>query len=113
MYQYIHPHRPANQNRPDRNIDIPPPNMPTTTNTTRRAAVIGAGAAGLAMLKNLRQEGLEATAFERLPHIGGNWKFTDDPTATSVLRGKSPSQWLRSCLLIVHCSLFRQRLSPT
>lgn len=80
--------------------------MLATANTTMRAAVIGAGPAGLAMLKNLRQEGLEATAFERLPHIGGNWKFTDDPTATSVLRGKSPFQWLRGCLLIAHSHSF-------
>lgn len=89
--------------------------MPVTTDTATRIAVIGAGAAGLAMLKNLRQEGLEATAFERLPHIGGNWKFTDDPTATSVLRGKSHSRWLKSrlSLLIAHCSLFRQRPSQT
>jgi NADPH-dependent glutamate synthase beta subunit-like oxidoreductase len=76
------------------NIDIPSLKIRATANITMRVAAIGAGPAGLAMLKNLRQEGLEATAFERLPHIGGNWKFTGDPTATSVLRGKLLSRLL-------------------
>ena len=51
-----------------------------------RVAVIGLGACGLVALKNLRQAGFDAIGFESNPYVGGLWKFTDDPTKTSVLR---------------------------
>ncbi|KAL3455537.1 dimethylaniline monooxygenase 3 [Aspergillus heterothallicus] len=41
-------------------------------------AVIGAGAAGLATLKNLLEEGFHATAFDRDTEIGGIWNLRDD-----------------------------------
>lgn len=47
-------------------------------------AVIGLGAAGLTALKNLREEGFEATGFERNGYIGGLWKYSEDDQ-TSVL----------------------------
>ncbi|KAJ8108380.1 hypothetical protein OPT61_g8212 [Boeremia exigua] len=48
-------------------------------------AVIGAGPAGLVALKNLLEEGFEATAFDRNPYVGGLWQFTEDDK-TSVLQ---------------------------
>lgn len=48
-------------------------------------AVIGLGALGLVTLKNLLEEGYNATGFERNGYIGGLWKYTDDDK-TSVLK---------------------------
>jgi dimethylaniline monooxygenase (N-oxide forming) len=48
------------------------------------AAVIGLGAAGLAALKNLKEEGFEVTGFERNAYIGGLWKYSEDDK-TSIL----------------------------
>jgi dimethylaniline monooxygenase (N-oxide forming) len=56
----------------------------TTTMEHTTAAVIGLGAAGLAALKNLKEEGFEVTAFERNAYIGGLWKYSEDDK-TSVL----------------------------
>jgi len=47
-------------------------------------AVIGLGAAGLVALKNLKEEGFDATGFERNAYIGGLWRFSEDDK-TSVL----------------------------
>lgn len=38
-------------------------------------AVIGAGAAGLAAGRILREEGLKVTIFERSRHVGGVWRY--------------------------------------
>jgi len=46
------------------------------------------GPIGLAALKNLREEGFEATIFEKYSTIGGVWNFNLDPTVTSVLESK-------------------------
>lgn len=43
-----------------------------------------AGALGLVTLKNLLEEGFDATGFERKSYVGGLWKYTLDET-TSVL----------------------------
>ncbi|KAF6818534.1 dimethylaniline monooxygenase 2 [Colletotrichum musicola] len=48
-------------------------------------AVIGAGATGISMLKTLREDGLEATLFERRGRVGGLWSYTDDKTMTTAL----------------------------
>ncbi|CAK7235257.1 hypothetical protein SBRCBS47491_009231 [Sporothrix bragantina] len=53
-------------------------------NKNIKVAVIGAGALGLVTLKNLLEEGFDATGFERKSYVGGLWKFTRDDT-TSVL----------------------------
>jgi dimethylaniline monooxygenase (N-oxide forming) len=47
-------------------------------------AVIGLGAAGLTALKNLREEGFDATGSERNLYVGGLSKFWEDDQ-TSVL----------------------------
>ncbi|KAH6643204.1 dimethylaniline monooxygenase 2 [Boeremia exigua] len=49
------------------------------------AAVIGAGPAGLVALKNLLEEGFNATGFDRNPYVGGLWQYTEDDR-TSVLQ---------------------------
>jgi dimethylaniline monooxygenase (N-oxide forming) len=48
-------------------------------------AVIGLGPAGLIALKNLKEEGFDATGFDRNGYIGGIWKFTEEGS-TSVLQ---------------------------
>ncbi|CAK7228988.1 hypothetical protein SCUCBS95973_007065 [Sporothrix curviconia] len=53
-------------------------------NKNIKVAVIGAGALGLVTLKNLLEEGFDATGFERKSYVGGLWKYTLDET-TSVL----------------------------
>ncbi|KAL1888101.1 hypothetical protein Sste5346_009788 [Sporothrix stenoceras] len=54
------------------------------SNKDIKVAVIGAGALGLVTLKNLLEEGFDATGFERKSYVGGLWKYTLDET-TSVL----------------------------
>ncbi|MQA11015.1 MAG: NAD(P)-binding protein [Pseudonocardiaceae bacterium] len=41
--------------------------------TARRYCVIGAGAAGLAAIKELRDQGYEVVCFEKSSHVGGHW----------------------------------------
>lgn len=43
----------------------------------KTVAVIGAGPAGLAAIKSCLEVGLEPTAFETDPWLGGAWKYTD------------------------------------
>ncbi|KAM5358214.1 hypothetical protein ACJZ2D_015489 [Fusarium nematophilum] len=54
-------------------------------NTSKiHVAVIGAGPAGLAAIKSLREEGFQVTCFERRPDAGGIWAFSDNLDYTSV-----------------------------
>jgi hypothetical protein len=46
-----------------------------------RAAVVGAGPAGLAALRALTARGLDAIAYERGRRVGGVWTLEDRPTA--------------------------------
>lgn len=55
--------------------------MATTRSTV---AVIGAGPAGLVALKNLLEEGFDATGFDKNPYVGGLWQYTEEDK-TSVL----------------------------
>ncbi|KAK0128020.1 hypothetical protein ONS95_000009 [Cadophora gregata] len=48
-------------------------------------AVIGAGPAGLAVLKNLKEEGFKVTGFEKRDSAGGVWAYSEDPLTTSTL----------------------------
>ncbi|KAH7383016.1 flavin monooxygenase-like protein [Cadophora sp. MPI-SDFR-AT-0126] len=48
-------------------------------------AVIGAGPAGLANLKNLKDEGFNVTVYEKRDNVGGVWAYSDDPLTTSTL----------------------------
>ncbi|CAL1534301.1 unnamed protein product [Lymnaea stagnalis] len=45
----------------------------------KRVAVIGAGASGLPAIKCCLDEGLTPVCFERTEHIGGLWRYTDEP----------------------------------
>ncbi|KAF5677928.1 monooxygenase [Fusarium heterosporum] len=47
--------------------------------------VVGAGPLGLLALKNLREQGLDATAFERQEFIGGTWHASQNPEQTTAL----------------------------
>ncbi|PHH84202.1 hypothetical protein CDD83_2324 [Cordyceps sp. RAO-2017] len=51
-----------------------------------RIAVVGLGPAGLTALKNLREEGFDAVAFERRDQVGGVWSYSPDTSYTSVIR---------------------------
>ena len=48
-------------------------------------AVIGLGPAGLVALKNLLEEGFDAIGFDKNPHVGGLWQYTEEDK-TSVLQ---------------------------
>jgi cation diffusion facilitator CzcD-associated flavoprotein CzcO len=58
--------------------------------------VCGLGPQGLAALKNLREEGFNATILEKRPTIGGIWQYTEERGETSVLQSKG-----------IHCSYCR------
>ncbi|RSL89192.1 hypothetical protein CEP51_001371 [Fusarium floridanum] len=49
--------------------------------------VIGTGVLGLLALKNLLEQGLNATAFERNEYIGGTWHASLNPGQTTALTG--------------------------
>lgn len=44
----------------------------------KRVAVIGAGPAGLAAIKSLKEEGFEPVCYERNDATGGLWRYHDD-----------------------------------
>ncbi|BFZ05636.1 hypothetical protein BsWGS_08676 [Bradybaena similaris] len=46
---------------------------------SKRVAVIGAGASGLAAIKACLDEGLSPVCFERTDGLGGLWRYTDEP----------------------------------
>ncbi|KAI8911835.1 flavin monooxygenase-like protein [Gorgonomyces haynaldii] len=46
----------------------------------KRVAVIGAGASGLAALKQCLEEGLEAVCFDQEPELGGLWRYVPNAT---------------------------------
>ncbi|KAK9417860.1 putative Flavin monooxygenase-like protein [Seiridium unicorne] len=48
-------------------------------------AVVGAGPAGVAALKNLLDEGFDVTAFERRPQVGGVWTASEHPDHVSSI----------------------------
>ncbi|KAM0330842.1 hypothetical protein ACHAQA_003797 [Verticillium albo-atrum] len=47
--------------------------------------VVGTGVLGLLAIKNLTEQGLDVTAFERNSYVGGNWHATDDPEQVSAM----------------------------
>lgn len=53
----------------------------------RLVVYIRIGVLGLTALKNLREEGFDAVAFDRHDYVGGLWRFTDDENTTSVTEG--------------------------
>lgn len=51
---------------------VPPTSRP-------RVCVIGAGAAGLAAGRLLRDEGCDVTVLEKSLHVGGVWRYNPEP----------------------------------
>ncbi|KAG3180909.1 hypothetical protein PC129_g25409, partial [Phytophthora cactorum] len=47
--------------------------------------VVGAGVVGLVATKNLLEQGLNVTTFERHDHIGGTWHVSDNGEQTTAL----------------------------
>lgn len=58
-----------------------------------RVCVIGAGAAGLAAGRLLRDEGCNVTVLEKSLHVGGVWRYNSEP------REKAPM--CESCVFVV------------
>ena len=50
-----------------------------TAKQIRTVAVIGGGAAGIATLKQMKQQGFEVTLFEKSNDVGGLWRFGSAP----------------------------------
>lgn len=53
---------------------------------TKRVAIVGTGPAGLGAIKACLEEGLEPTAFERLPSVGGMWNYDGDTSEGTPAR---------------------------
>ncbi|KAM7203590.1 dimethylaniline monooxygenase 2 [Naviculisporaceae sp. PSN 640] len=51
-----------------------------------RVAVIGADPQGLMMLKALREDGYNVTAYERRDRVGGLWAYTENTSYTTALQ---------------------------
>lgn len=64
-------------------------------------AVIGAGAAGLVAIRELRKYGHEVVAFEQSSQIGGVWVYSDD-IETEDLLGKLcwPPPWVKAIIRV-------------
>ncbi|CAJ2509013.1 Uu.00g140390.m01.CDS01 [Anthostomella pinea] len=60
-------------------------------------AVIGLGAVGLVTLKNLLEEGFDATGLERNDYLGGLWRFTEKPTISVLKSTCSNGSKQRGC----------------
>ncbi|KAL5728875.1 hypothetical protein ACHQM5_001905 [Ranunculus cassubicifolius] len=71
----------------------------STTTTTHKVAVIGAGASGLVASRELTLAGHKVTVFERNSQIGGTWLY--DPNTESDPLSTDPSR------SIVHTSLYK------
>ncbi|OVA20190.1 Flavin monooxygenase-like [Macleaya cordata] len=73
--------------------------IPSSSNlTSRKVAVIGAGAAGLVASRELGREGHEVVVYERNNRVEGTWVY--DPNVESDQLGIDPSR------SIVHSSLY-------
>lgn len=59
-------------------------------------AVIGAGAAGLAAGRILREEGLRVTIFEKAQDMGGVWRYNPEPAAGAPMCECQHSSRLRT-----------------
>ena len=57
-------------------------------NTSKRIAVIGAGAMGLTSIKCCKEVGFEPVCFEKSNDLGGLWRYHDDTAegSASVMR---------------------------
>lgn len=52
--------------------------LPKNERPARRAAVIGAGPAGLVTAKSLMERGFDVTLYEKGSSVGGTWKYDND-----------------------------------
>lgn len=70
--------------------------------TGNKVCVVGAGAQGLVTAKNLLEQGLEVTVFERWDHIAGTWHASDLTDQTAALNGttKNTSKQMVSATLL-------------
>lgn len=50
----------------------------------KRVCVIGAGPSGITALKNVLDQGIDATAFDRNKDVGGNWIYSENESHSSV-----------------------------
>jgi dimethylaniline monooxygenase (N-oxide forming) len=69
----------------------------------RCVCVIGAGALGLVMIKNLLEQGLEVTALECNEYVGGLWHASATPEKVSALAGtraNTSKQTVRRALFV-------------
>ncbi|KAL3952292.1 hypothetical protein ACCO45_014009 [Purpureocillium lilacinum] len=57
--------------------------------TPATVAVVGLGPLGLVTLKNLVEEGLDATGFDMADVVGGLWNFSDEGDQTTVLESEN------------------------
>ena len=58
---------------------------------TEKVAVIGAGAAGLAVARQLALEGFEPVIFEAESRLGGTWVYTEDLESDPL--GRDPDRY--------------------
>lgn len=76
----------------------------TTSKPGNRVCVVGAGAMGLNAAKNLLEQGLDVTVFERWDHIGGNWhpsSRTEQTAALDLTTKNTSKQCVRSLWLLL------------
>ncbi|KAF5650554.1 monooxygenase [Fusarium tjaetaba] len=59
--------------------------------------VVGAGPLGLLALKNLREQGLNATAFERQEYVGGTWHASNNIEQTTALEDTTANTSKQCC----------------
>lgn len=68
--------------------------MPQHVDPRAAQAVIGAGAAGLAAIRELVREGHAVTAFEQGPGPGGVWVYTEQVEDDPLGHSTRAHQWL-------------------
>lgn len=59
-------------------FETPKPLWPTFDHPIRRVAVVGAGPAGLQAAAKLIEHKFTVRLFERAPHPGGNWLYSEE-----------------------------------
>ncbi|KAJ7757181.1 FAD/NAD-P-binding domain-containing protein [Mycena olivaceomarginata] len=64
----------------------PKPLWPTFDHPIRRVAVVGAGPAGLQAAAKLIEHNFTVRLFERAPHPGGNWLYSEETPVRSRIR---------------------------
>lgn len=67
--------------------------------------VVGTGVLGLLAIKNLSEQGLRVTAFERNEHIGGTWHVSTNPKQVTALPSTTANTSKQSVSNIVHSSM--------